>query len=128
MKRALERTITQELAERSFSWGNAFEHFIILELIRISDYCRMDWRFSYLRTHDGAEVDLVIDRPGKDTALVEIKSSSTVNERDVKIVSKFHSEIPRSSAWCLSADPLPRTINEVRCLEWREGIKELLKK
>jgi predicted AAA+ superfamily ATPase len=58
--------------------GALFEQFIVLELHRLNDYLRKDFRFSYLATQGGLDVDLVIERPGQRTCLVEIKSSTEV--------------------------------------------------
>ncbi len=42
--------------------------------VRLNEYKQKDFRFSYLRAKDDAGIDLIVDRPGASTALVEIKS------------------------------------------------------
>ena len=125
VKRALERTVNQPMFERNFAFGNAFEHFVILELIRLSDYLRTDWRFSYLRTKDDAEVDLVIDRPGAPTALIEIKSTDSVNEADCASLNRFIQDIIPSEAFCVSRTTARKKIGKVLCIHWSELFKEL---
>ena len=46
--------------------------YIILEIVRLSNYKNNDWQFSYLLTKDNAEIDLIIDRPGLPEVLIEI--------------------------------------------------------
>ena len=41
-------------------------NFIFLECIRLNDYLRKDFKFSYLRTKDDLEIDLIVERPGKE--------------------------------------------------------------
>ncbi len=63
--RALSRTLNVPLNPGTYAFGRAFEHFVVIEALRRNDYLRKDFRFSYLRTKDGAEVDLVKERPGQ---------------------------------------------------------------
>ena len=102
VKRALERTLEQDLHPRTWAFGQAFEHFIILEAIRLSSYFQPDWRFSYLRTKDDAEIDLIVDRPGRPTALIEIKSTDQVKKEDVATLRRFQKDMPNSQAYCFS--------------------------
>jgi predicted AAA+ superfamily ATPase len=125
VKRALERTVNQPIFERSFAFGNAFEHFVILELIRLNDYLRTDWRFSYLRTKDDAEIDLVIDRPGAPTVLIEIKSTDSVNDTDCASLNRFIHDIVPSEAYCVSRTTIRKKIGNVLCIHWCELFKEL---
>ena len=64
-------------------YGELFEHMVILELRRRAEYGATDYRFTFLRTEDQAEVDLVIERPGKPLALVEIKSGKSLEHGDL---------------------------------------------
>jgi predicted AAA+ superfamily ATPase len=125
VKRALERTLGVPLQEGTYAYGEAFEHFIILELMRMSSYHNNDWEFSYLRTNGDAEIDLIIDRPGMPTALVEIKSTSAIAERDCATLNRFAPDIPRCEAFCLSRDPHAKKIGEVWCLPWQEGLQNI---
>lgn len=124
VKRALEHTLDQELYPKTFTYGFAFEHFVVLELYRLADYRRCDWTFSYFQTTDGGEIDLVIDRPGKTRLLVEIKSSDHVTERDVAALNRFQKVIPNSEAFCLSLDPTPKKIGTTLCLPWQHVLQK----
>ena len=124
VKRALDRTLTVELRPNTYAFGKAFEHFVVVEAIRRGHYKDVDFSFRYLSTPD-AEIDLVIDRPGRPIALVEIKSSSRTDERDVRTLARFQKDFPRSEAFCLSLDPKPKRIGRVKLLPWDAGLIEI---
>lgn len=123
--RALNRTLNLEILPGTYDYGKAFEHFIVLEALRLNAYGQKDYRFSYLRTKDGAEIDLVIERPGAATALVEIKSADRVDERDARVVERFAHDLVGAEAFCLSRDPVARKIGSVMMLPWQEGLQRL---
>lgn len=120
VKRALERTVNQPIFERSFAFGNAFEHFILLELNRMNVYLRKDWRFSYLRTKDDVEIDLIIERPGLPSALIEIKSTDAIDESDCKTLNTYVDEIIPSEAFCISRTKERKKIGKVLCIHWSD--------
>jgi predicted AAA+ superfamily ATPase len=125
VRRALDRTLTIELKPGTYAYGKAFEHLVIAEAIRLNEYHQKDYRFSYLRTKDDAEIDLVVERPGTSTALVEIKSTSQVDDRDTRSLERFVSDIPKSEAFILSTDPKSKRIGKVKAFPWQQGLKEL---
>ena len=126
IKKALECTLTVPLLPQISAYGAAFEHFIILELKRLSEYRELDYKFFYLQTHDGAEVDLVIERPGKPLALVEIKSSERADESMFKSLESFKRELPGTELFCFPRDPHRQKHKHVLALPWQEGIEEIL--
>jgi predicted AAA+ superfamily ATPase len=129
LKRALARELKVELRPSSSDFGKTFEHFIVLEIYRTCEYLKNDFRLSFLRTKDDAEIDLVIERPGKADLLLEIKSTKRVSEEDVRTVARFKKEWDRKSVdvavWSL--DPLSKVINGVDCVYWQQGFAELFK-
>lgn len=125
VKRALDGTLALDLPPNTYGFGKAFEHFIIGECHRLNDYLRKDYRFYYLRTQNQLEVDLIIERPGLSTAIVEIKSSAQVDERDTKTIRLFLDDMKPADGFCLSLDPTPKQIDGVRCLPWQKGLDEI---
>lgn len=126
VKRALEGTLTTGLVENTYGFGKAFEHLVILEVLRLNAYLEKDYRMSYLRTQEGAEIDLILERPGLPLVLVEIKSSRKVDERDIRTLHAFKKDLPPTTeAFCLSRDPIAKVIEGVRLLPWRAGLKEM---
>lgn len=124
IKRALEKTITLPLVPQTFAYGKAFEHRVILETSWLNSYGQLDFTLSYLRTKDNVEIDLVIERPGRPDLLVEIKSTTTVTESDVKSLKIFLKSWPKKAeAQVWSLDPNEKKIDSVECLFWTEGLK-----
>ncbi len=103
VRRALDRTLTVDLRPGTYAYGRAFEHLVIVEALRLSAYSGNDFRFSYLRTKDDAEIDLIVERPGAPAALVEIKSSDRVDERDVKSLERFAADMPKAESFFFRA-------------------------
>ncbi|MBI2082460.1 MAG: ATP-binding protein [Deltaproteobacteria bacterium] len=125
VRRAMERTLESSLTPGSYAYGLAFEHFVILEAYRLNSYHRKDFRFFYLRTKDDSEIDLIVERPGMPTALIEIKSTDHADERDTRTLERFLPDFKKAEAFCLSRDPWPKKIGSVSVLPWDQGLREL---
>ena len=123
--RALANTLTVELHPQTYAFGVAFEHFVLHEIWRLASYQGKDYQFSYLRTQAGVEVDLVVERPGEKLALVEVKSTESVREDDVRSLAQIGTDVPDAAAFCLSLDRVARKIGNVMCLPWWDGVKAL---
>ena len=125
VKRALDRTLDIPLNTGTYEYDKAFEHFVITQIVHLSRYRYPDWRISYLQTGAGVEIDLVIERPGLKTALIETKSSERVDERDVRHLARFTGDFPEPLALCISRDPTRMQIDGVLCVHWRDALDEL---
>lgn len=121
----IPRTLDVPLKPKTYAYGKAFEHFIITEIFRLNSYFRKNFRMSYLLTKDGAEINLILERPGKPLALIEIESTDNVTDRHIKHIQRFAKDIPNSKAFCLSKETHPRKVGSVRILPWQQGIKEI---
>ncbi len=125
VRRALERSLDAALVPGTSAYGDAFEHWVVLEFYRLNECLGKDYRLSYLRTKDGAEVDLILSRPHSRTLLVEIKSSARVDELEVRKLRRLQAGVPGSAAYFLSRDEDIQTIDGVRCLPWHKGLGEI---
>ncbi len=125
VKRALDFTLTLELRSGTYAFGKAFEHWVILEIKRLNQYLKKNYRLSYLRTKNQVEVDLVIERPGQPIALVEIKSTKQIIPEDVKQVSHMKKSFTKAESFCFSLDPEPQLIDGTQCLPWEQGLRAL---
>ena len=128
VQRALAKALSIPLRPQTFFYGKAFEHFVILELTKQCSYLRNDFSFSYLKTAEQTEIDLIIERPGNKKVLVEIKSTDAVQEEDVKNLEHFKDDFPNSRRICLSRDPHHKIISGVEVYNWAEGIDQILLK
>ncbi|MFH1653420.1 MAG: AAA family ATPase [Pseudomonadota bacterium] len=125
VSRALEKTLLQPLLPNTFSFGKTFEHFIISEAHRLNVYHNLDFQFSYLRTKEDAEIDLIIERRGMPTALVEIKSTDSIDERHTRTLELFLKDLKNAQGYCFSRDPIRKKIGHVNVLPWQEGLKQV---
>lgn len=126
VKRALDGSLVQTVVAGTSGFGRLFEHAVILECLRLNDYLQRDYRFYYLRTYQGLEVDLVVERPGQPLLFVEIKSAEVVQESDVKTLHLFLQDHQNSEAICLSREHIARTIGNVTVYPWQQGLAKIL--
>ena len=124
--RALRKTLDTPLTPQTYEFGDAFEHFIIFEFIKLSEYYRKDWNFSYFLTKNGVEIDLIISCPNQ-TLCIEIKSKDKIQADDIKALNDVGQDIPKSKLYCLSRDPEKKKIKNALCLHWQEGLKTIFK-
>ena len=124
VQRALEQMLTVPPTTGQMI-GPLFEQFIILEIYRLNDYLRKDYRFSYLATQGGLEVDLVVERPGQRTCLVEIKSSTDVRDEHLRSLRDLSSEFPEFDAICICRESIARKVGNLSILPWQKGIEAL---
>jgi predicted AAA+ superfamily ATPase len=122
--RTLTRQLSLPLLPSTSAYGDAFEHFIILECMKLASYFYSEYRFSYLRTKDDAEIDLIVERPGKPLLCIEIKSSMNVMPESLHSFLMLTKEIPICEAICFSNDPYAKKIEHVTVLPWQEGVKK----
>lgn len=122
--RALTRMLSVPLKKHTSDYGNSFEHFIILECIRLASYYYPEYRFSYLKTKDDVEIDLIVERPGKKTLCIEIKSSDYVPEEKLSSFMTIVKDMENREAICLSQEPRPKKIGDIMVLPWMEGLRQ----
>jgi predicted AAA+ superfamily ATPase len=130
VQRALANRVEIPVTEQTYDFGDSFEHFVVLEIVRLAEYRRKKWMFSYLRTKEGAEIDLIIERPGQQAALIEIKSTNVIsNLSDAKLngFKKLTKEFENAEALVFSRDPLARTESGIHFMPWELGIAHLFK-
>ncbi len=122
--RSLSRRLSVPLTPKTSAYGDAFEHFILLEFIRLGNYFQPDYRFSFICTVADVEIDLVIERPGKPLLCIEIKSSDNIYSVDISAFSKITKDIPNCEAIVLSQDRFMKKFDHVTCYPWKQGIEE----
>ena len=122
--RALARHLSLPLRPSTNAYGETFEHFLILECIKLASYYRNEYRFSYLRTKDDREVDLVVDRPGQATLLIEIKSTTNVQKEALGPLIKLSEDLGDCEAVCFSQDTLAKKIEHVMVYPWQQGLEK----
>jgi len=121
--KALSRTLSIPYVPSTSAYGDAFEHFVILECVKLRDMYHLEYRFTYLKTKDDAEVDLVVERPGKPILFIEIKSSTYITREALSSFIRLTHDFGKCEAVCFSDDPIEKMIDHVRVLPWKTGLK-----
>jgi predicted AAA+ superfamily ATPase len=124
VKRALERSLDVELNPRTSAYGEAFEHWVILEAHKLNESLQRDYRMSFFLSKDNVEIDLILSKPGE-IILIEIKSSKLVDHDKVKRYSKLAVNFLPTKLYWLSQDTVVQEIEGVRCVDWRTGLAEI---
>ncbi len=122
--RVLSSQLTIPLSESTSYFGDLFECFIILQCKQLIDYFHREYRLSYLKTKDDAEIDLVVERPGKPVLFIEIKSSQDVQREQLRNLRMLAQDFKTCEAVCFSRDPYPKQWDEVSVLPWQVGIEK----
>lgn len=110
----------------SSEYGKVFEQFIICECFRLNDYFEKDYKFYYLRTKEGAEIDLIVKKNANTKILIEIKSTNKVTNKDFHHLLGLSVDIVHKEKWILCNEKTARkTAENIRILPWEQGLREL---
>jgi predicted AAA+ superfamily ATPase len=107
--------------------GEAFEHYIFLELMAYQALHELDFEIQYWRTKTGLEVDFVVNRGA---VAIEVKISDRVRKSDIKGLQAFSVDYKPNKAIVVSNDPLPRKLQveggiDILILPWRQFLDRL---
>jgi len=121
--RALAERVDYALAPKTFEYGQLFESFIINEIKRRMTYLDRQFSLSYLRVSDDLEIDLIIEQSGKARWIIEIKSTTNVDERHVQALKIFKNDFPDAQRLLISNDKTAKQLAGISALHWKEGIE-----
>lgn len=111
----------RELPIQSDIYGQAFEHFIIMEINAYLHYRRLRLPLTYWRSIHGHEVDLIIG----DEMAIEIKSSQHVAPKHLKGLHVFAEEKICKHHILLSQDPIQKKYESVETWYWQNFLEKL---
>jgi uncharacterized protein len=119
-----KRKITDLSGEHA---GQAFENYILMELIAYSHFHDKDYSIHYWRTKSGLEVDFILNNA---EIAIEVKISRQVDKRDMKGLIAFCEEHTPKKALIVSQDKAPRRIDlsngqAIFILPWATFLKQL---
>lgn len=112
------------LVQSTAGYGDAFEHFIILECIKLRDAQHLEYKFSYLKTKDDVEADLVVERPGKLPLFIEIKSACHVTHESISSFMHLSRDFGECEAICICDESYEKMIEHVRVIPWQTALKK----
>jgi predicted AAA+ superfamily ATPase len=125
IRRAIEKQLTIPLQKQTSQYGKAFESWFVNECFRLNEYHQRDFKFSYLRTKDDAEIDLIIERPDGTISLVEIKSAERIETRHLKHLRHFGLDFPSANKVCVCNEKRSRKVDEILISPWQKAFKLL---
>lgn len=125
VKRALENTLDVPLKQQTYYFGNAFEHWLLTEIHRLNRYTKKDYQLYYLRTKDQAEIDLIVERPGRGPLLIEVQSTDRPDPVDARKLARFLDDFPQAEAYLLCLAERAQQMGQVQCLPWQEGVERI---
>jgi predicted AAA+ superfamily ATPase len=125
VRRAIEKQLTIPVQKQTSIYGHLFESWFVNECYRLNEYYGLDYKFSYLRTKDGVEVDLIIERPDGSMALVEIKSTQKVEHRDLKHLLLLKNDFKNANLVCVCDEKILRKHEGVEITPWSKAFKVL---
>lgn len=109
-----------ELGTEQF--GNAFESFILQELMAHSHYSGLEYGISYWRTASQLEVDFIL---GNHEVAIEVKGSKNVNSSHLKGLKAFMEEYQVKKALVVCNEPLPRIVDGIEILPYSVFLERL---
>jgi predicted AAA+ superfamily ATPase len=121
VRNALAR-LPLERAMLATEGGPLLEHWVACELATRIGYLGRSYRLSYWRTHDGAEVDLVLEGP-REALPIEVKYTVHPRPEDAGGVERFLSRYPRWARRGLvvcRGDRAEQLTPRVRAIPWDE--------
>jgi uncharacterized protein len=123
--RALSGMLHVPLVPSTSEYGKLFESFFINEAYRLNKYTNKGYKFYYLRTKDDLEIDLILERKGEPKILIEIKSSSRVDERKLEKLRKLKEDLEPCVLWVASQEEQERSTDFAEILPWKTVLKRL---
>lgn len=127
VQRALSAKLSLNLKLGTKEYGLAFEHWLIKEIHDMNDYLEKDYRFSYYRTHNGAEVDLIIETPSGLVYAIEAKAKASISGKDLNGLKSFQELCPQARLICATPreDKPSYDHDDIRVCNWREALEEI---
>ena len=101
-------------------YGEAFETFLINEVIAYQDY-HSGVPLYYWRSTSGFEIDLIFD----DHTAVEIKAKENVSPNDLKSLKAIASENKLKRYICVCLEQNKRTVDGINILPWQDFLTSL---
>lgn len=124
VSRALAHQLHALPIESTSYFGDLFEQFVVLEFLRKEAYIRAGYRAFYL-ADENCQVDLILERPGKPVAMVEIKSAREIRPAHLRHLNSLASGVCEPELYCLYRGEKAQRIGPVQVLPWRQGLREI---
>ena len=109
------------IPDQTDQFGQAFEHFIAMELRAYLSYFRKKLPLCFWRTSDGQEVDFVIG----DKVAIEVKAAKKISSKHLKGLRYLMEENKIERYYMVSQDPIALKEDGINILPWDNFLKRL---
>lgn len=109
------------LEPQSDRYGQAFEHFIAMELRAYLSYTRKDLTLCYWSSQHGFEVDFIIG----DNIAIEVKTTQTITDKHLKGLLMLKEENICNHYYVISMDKVSRISQGITIIHWRDFLLKL---
>lgn len=113
------RRISQEKGE---DFGQALEHFILMEILAHRVYRELNYDVHFWRTKSGLEVDFIL---GSGAVAVEVKGTNRIDAADMRPLKSFVQDYHPACAFIVCNERVPRVHEGIHILPWRDFLKML---
>lgn len=121
--RALTHQLESTPVIGTSQYGQNFESFIITEIYKYNSYSQKDYKMSHYLTTGDQEIDLILTK-GKETILIEVKSTSQIDRIEVQAFARLGTAFNSKNMYYISQDKTPSLIDEVQCLHFKDFFKD----
>ncbi len=125
VKRALEGSFESLVVPQTYAYGKAFEHILISEVVRLKDYSRSEAKLYYLRTKDDLEIDLIIEKSKTEIWAVEFKSSTNVDQSEIKKIVPLAKDLGAKKTVVVSRESKKRNLEDFEIWPWQDFLGEV---
>lgn len=110
------------MEERGELFGQAFEHFILMEMLAYRSYNDLDFEINFWRTKTGLEVDFIL---ANGQVAVEVKGTNRVNSRNLRPLYAFNEEFAPRQSFIVCNERRRWLSRGVIIIPWREFLEDL---
>lgn len=107
---------------RGESFGQALEHFILMELAAHASYQQLDYEINFWRTRQGVEVDFIL---GGGEVAIEVKGTARIDNHHCRPLHAFMTEHQPKKAFLVCCEREERVVGAVRVVPWQTFLKLL---
>lgn len=111
----------KSLEPKSDLYGQAFEHFVAMELRAYISYRRLKEELCYWCSTHGAEVDFIIG----DEVAIEVKTAHRISDKHIKNLRLLEEENICKRYILISFDKIQRKKGNIEIMHWQDFLKKL---
>lgn len=93
--------------------------------MRVDDYFETGFRFSYLRTSNELEINLIITRGKNEFVAIEIKSTSNPDISEIQKLINLTAGLQDCEKYMICTTKNSSIVDGVKVMNWQQGLAEI---